>query len=559
MGTAIEIARRAHTPQTGGPSTLDIQAATFAGNASLGVISPDGKFVAYVRTDGTDRSIWVRQIATQSDVRIVAPEPGRNFVGLTVTSDGNYVDFVAWDAGATAPALWRIAFLGGAVRKILGDVWTPLGWSPDGRHMAFVRVTADGSTSSLIVANADGSNERLLAARRLPLLFCSAYLLSHPVNRPSWSPDGKHLALAGGSTAPARVDSPAEIVIVDATTGKERQTVAVQKADVLDVSWRNPMQLIVTRGSDSQRLQIWRLDLVSGAFSQATHDLAGFRDVTTTSDGGLIASTGENRRAGLWIGGPGGEEMSPAFADTATLPADVSLGGDDGLLVFSQLFGDGDRDIWRLGPRDTTPTQVAKGGGQPVLSRDGRTVFFAGLDGLYRVGIDGSQVTSLTKGNDFMPDVTADNQTVLFVSIRSGLQSLWTVPAAGGTPTERLHQFAWSPRVSPDGLRLFVGRDPKSGSTICELPKCGQGINVALESPSPTTVHWTPDGKGIAYVRADEPTNIWVRPIGSGKLTQLTHFTDREITSFAWSLNGQRLAISRATVQSDVVLIKDLR
>jgi len=99
-----------------------------------------------------------------------------DFVGLTVTPDGNYVDFVAWAAGAASPDLWRIPFLGGAVRKIRADVWTAPGWSPDGVHISFVRVTFDGTESSLVVANADGLDERVVATRRLPLLFDSAYL-----------------------------------------------------------------------------------------------------------------------------------------------------------------------------------------------------------------------------------------------------------------------------------------------------------------------------------------------------------------------------------------------
>ena len=99
-----------------------------------------------------------------------------DFVGLTVTPDGNYVDFVAWAAGAASPDLWRIPFLGGGVRKIRADVWTAPGWSPDGVHISFVRVTFDGTESSLVVANADGLDERVVATRRLPLLFDSAYL-----------------------------------------------------------------------------------------------------------------------------------------------------------------------------------------------------------------------------------------------------------------------------------------------------------------------------------------------------------------------------------------------
>jgi hypothetical protein len=69
------------------------------------------------------RSLWVKQIQSQSEAQIVADEPGRQFFGLTFTPDGNEIDFVALDAGAPVPALWRIPFLGGKPRKIENNLW----------------------------------------------------------------------------------------------------------------------------------------------------------------------------------------------------------------------------------------------------------------------------------------------------------------------------------------------------------------------------------------------------------------------------------------------------
>jgi hypothetical protein len=51
-----------------------------------------------------------------------------------------------------------------------------------------------------------------------------------------------------------------------------------------------------------------------------------------------------------------------------------------------------------------------------------------------------------------------------------------------------------------------------------------------------------------------------VQPIDGSPRRQLTHFTDnRTITDFAWSRDGKRLAIARATVTNDIVLFKGLR
>ena len=66
--------------QAAAPSNVVIQPQTFTGNARLGVISPDGKFVAYVRSD--EQSLWVRQTSTGNDVRIVPNGSWNGFLGL---------------------------------------------------------------------------------------------------------------------------------------------------------------------------------------------------------------------------------------------------------------------------------------------------------------------------------------------------------------------------------------------------------------------------------------------------------------------------------------------
>jgi hypothetical protein len=70
-----------------------------------------------------------------------------------------------------------------------------------------------------------------------------------------------------------------------------------------------------------------------------------------------------------------------------------------------------------------------------------------------------------------------------------------------------------------------------------------------------TARRWTPDGS-VAYARAG---NIWIHPL-DGDPRQLTHFTDnRTILDFAWSRDGKHLAIARATLSNDIVLVRGLQ
>ncbi|MCI0618666.1 hypothetical protein L0244_37285, partial [bacterium] len=70
-------------------------------------------------------------------------------------------------------------------------------------------------------------------------------------------------------------------------------------------------------------------------------------------------------------------------------------------------------------------------------------------------------------------------------------------------------------------------------------------------------IHWTPDGRGIAYIRQGEP-NIYVQPVDGSPPQRLTNFTADRVFNFAWSLDGKRIAYSRGKFSSDIVLIQNV-
>jgi hypothetical protein len=64
---------------------------------------------------------------------------------------------------------------------------------------------------------------------------------------------------------------------------------------------------------------------------------------------------------------------------------------------------------------------------------------------------------------------------------------------------------------------------------------------------------------GIPYVTGS-PENVWVQMLDSKATRQITHFPDdRQILDVAWSRDGTRLAVARATLTRDIVLIKGLK
>jgi Tol biopolymer transport system component len=117
---------------------MKITRLTVNGKTQNAAISPDGKTVVYVLKDGAQRSLWIRQVATNSNVQIVPPS--ETMIGReTFSPDGNYVYYQAEDKENPTGALFQVAAFGGTPRKILSNIGSPISFSPDGGRITFVR------------------------------------------------------------------------------------------------------------------------------------------------------------------------------------------------------------------------------------------------------------------------------------------------------------------------------------------------------------------------------------------------------------------------------------
>ena len=148
--------------------------------------------------------------------------------------------------------------------------------------------------------------------------------------------------------------------------------------------------------------------------------------------------------------------------------------------------------------------------------------------------------------------MSRDDRHVIYLSGRGGSQAPWMGPIEGGEPTEIVKAFAQagSVDVSPDGGRLaFVSSEAQNQFVVmvCDPPSCTNRQRL----PLPTT-NFSPARDRCA----GHPTvgrspmdingsNIWSQPLDGGPPRQITHFSDRQVASFAWSRDGKRLAVAR--------------
>jgi len=543
-------------PPPSAPPIEDLQVTplTSTGTAEAPAISPDGKYVAYVQREGNQYSLWMRQIDTASQVQIVPPEPGTIIRGATVTPDGGFVEFLRGSPTVIHEELWRVPFLGGTPKKLLDSFVSAAGWSPDGRHIAFLR-WLDQSTA-LMVADADGSHERQVTARQSPAYF------NRYGTRPAWSPDGRVVAVLG-------LDSPGgvtteQVVAVDVATGAERALPGLSLTTRgLGPGWLDPGSLVVSGAAeDGTPHQLWRLSYPGGQLSRLTNDLSNYLGVSLTADRGSLVTGRSDVRAGVWVGdasGTSGAEVAPL----ATGPA---FGGVDwaGERLLHVITANGHMSIAAITGR-AMPNEIVTRGRNPAATSDGRTIVFVSTErgdraGLWKVDADGRHPFQLVSGDAVTPVVTPDGRRVIFVSSRSRAPRLWSVSIDGGPPAQLGDMFAYYPDVSPDGKSVAFGASNTRGELgICDLPACTALRSVKTPEGGPIS-RWTPDGKGIAFYDVGRGGNLWVQPLDGSARRQLTHFADNRIIGyFAWSHDGKRLAIARYTVTNDIVLFKGLR
>ncbi len=235
-------------------------------------IAPDGRHIAYV-VDG--RSLWQmnadgtqpRQLfaVTQGSAgTLIDPRyaPDGRSIAVTAGCCGSYTVYVVgvdgkvvgrllggpgkhifldWNRGGTralytvAGALWTAGPTGGQAQPLGGDApaagsFIDARYSPDGSHMVATLVPAAGEEAAanvIVLMHADGRYLTYLT-RDLP----------YEVGSPSWSADGKSIALSVGSGAEGPAGRQHDLWIMR-YDGTHKQNITRGKlGNVAEVAWR---------------------------------------------------------------------------------------------------------------------------------------------------------------------------------------------------------------------------------------------------------------------------------------------------------------------------------
>ena len=544
------------------PASLEITRVTGSGAVQQADISPDGKYLAYVRQQAGKQSLWLKQLSTDSEVQIATLQDDV-CVGLAFSPDGSYVNFVRQPRMTFAGDLYQVPALGGTPRKMLAGISGPPAFSPDGQRVGFVRNTLD--TRGLVTASLDGSTERVLVSLKPPEQIYPFHAV--------WSPDGKTIAFS-------RV-TPQWILTTVSAEGGPPQPVPDARWDFIrDLAWLPASSDLVVAGvpqgaPKSATDQLYEVPSEGGGTRQITHDLSSYVSVRVSADAKSLLALQEQIISTIQVAIPGKETEARSLS-AGNQNRDGYIGvawTPEGSIVYRSLANQR-YDLWEMGgdganAHPLTSNNASLAAMEPAVSPHGDFLTFTQEDSnrhanIWRMDRDGGNPKPLTVGrNNFRPAVSPDGQWVVFTSEQGGHSVLMKLPSTGGTPIQLTDYNSFFPAVSPDGKWIacwyFSGQDQPAQLAIIPFAG-GQPSKVfTLPATSGGNIHWTPDGRSVAFlIRGDGAVNVWTQPVAGGPPKQVTHFTSENIFYFDWFRDG-RLALSRGTEPIDAVLIKNFR
>jgi TolB protein len=532
---------------------LKLEKLTGTGQSSHVAISPDGKYLAYTQVIEKRPSIWLRQLATNTNVEIV-PAAGPELIhGLVFANSGEYLYFVKGEP----TALYRVSLLGGVPTKIVDNLEGNFSLSADDGQIVFVRrvINQDGQREVfLTTVNADGTGNRALLSTAHP----------NTLNVPLWSPDGGSIICAYYSRASGNQD--ASLIEVSVADGVKKELSSERFFQIAKLAWlpdKSGMIMSARRKHEDDN-QLWQITYPGIEISQITEGIANFADLSIAATADKAAAAQAIHIAHIWVG----SSREPLTLKKIVQGTNNFSWAPNGQIIYSSKSS-GNVDVWAMKPDGTGQRQLTVNpaiDGMPAVTPDSRYIVFVsnrtGAYEIWRMSMDGSNQTQLTNSGGSRPAISPDGKWVLY---NTSSLHLWKVSIEGGEPARLTEYSAYASAVSPDGKMIAcVGRNESSRKlSVLVLPfEGGQPLKrfeFAGGGFRGFRVHWTPDGKALIYgIENNGKTAIIKQSLDGGQPQQIMDFDEDEMFDFGHSSDRKLFAVTRGAWQHDIVLISGL-
>jgi len=532
-----------------------------SGNIIEAVISPDGKYVAYVNDDAGRQSIRVQIRSTKRDLEVVAPANTR-YKGLSFLPNSEYFSYLKTEGDSAD--LYQVTTFGGPPQKLTTNVDTPVSFSPDGKQFTFVRYFPDAHETTLIIADANGNNQRPVRTLKEPQFFSRGGFYS--TSGPAWSPDGTQIAVPAFSVTD---ETYREILLVNVADGTMNFINPGRLNNIEKLVWLPNGSGFLMNASETNSfvLQIWLVNRQGGDARRITKDPTNYIGLSATKDSRVVLTMKKERVSSVSIHG----DPLPLSSSRYLGDMGIAWTKDSNFVLTSDI--NGDHKIWAMDADGSDQKQIILNelsSVEPAMSLDGVYMVYVSYEGrhphLWRANADGTNSQQLTNGGDEdLPRFTPDGKWVVYHSINDGKYSIRKVSIDGLQTITLVSDWSTQPDVSPDGKRVayFARRDGATAWEIQVVPI--EGGPPSKKFPLPSTVdpefpglRWAPDGTGLTYVSTVQGiSNVWLQALTGGKPKRLTDFKENKIFFFDWSRTNQKLVLVRGIDTRDLILIRD--
>ena len=486
---------------------------TWSGLAFVPSLSPDGKQVAYIWAEDTNKGLdlYLQLVNGGSPLRL---KDAQAVSKPAWSPDGSRIAFVRRDGG-----IYVMPALGGAPQRVSmsegGATGGGLAWSPGGAFFVF-----SGANQALYAVPAEGGQVRQLTKP------AGAVDLS-----PALTPDGSALAFVRRTST---FNSGVFVMPLhrDGSAAGEAKPITSGVWDIANLDWTADGREILFAGSaGSGNSSLWRIARDGGNLTRfPAPTMASTQPSVARQSGRMIYVTRrmETKIYKMPLAAHPGDPAPLIETDGDQRDLGVSPNGQRIAFVSNRT---GTKEVWIANSDGSEQTQLTffngPSVGSPRWSPDGKQIAFDGYAGgssdIYVVPADGGKPSRVTSdaANEIRPSWSHDGQWIYFGWDKGSQSQIWKIHPSGGEPVQVTRNGGYFAFAAADGQWLYVVKD----RSILRMRPDGGEETPLVDGIFPD--HWSVGGRHVFFLTPDG--DLRRAAFGSSTVETIFHFQGRGI------------------------------